>query len=145
LIRDFKVDQTMQTFGSIRVGAPPAGPAHSVTIASTDSSLVIAATDDAGLLLSRDTGKTWKRLSTPAQAAHATFDPTNTDVMYGAFFKNGIMKSTDGGKHWITISKGILNNSEMIEVAVSPVNPNDIYAIGSVGYNGCVLRLARCR
>jgi photosystem II stability/assembly factor-like uncharacterized protein len=136
LIRDFKVDQTMQTFGSIHVGAPAAGPAHSVTIANTDSSLVIAATDDAGLLLSRDAGKTWKRLSTPAQAAHATFDPTNADVMYGAFFKNGIMKSTDGGKRWTKISKGILTNSEMIEVAVSPANPNDIYAIGSVGYNG---------
>ncbi len=136
LIRDFKVDQTLQTFGSIHVGAPAAGPAHSVTIASTDSSLVIAATDDAGLLLSRDGGKTWKRLSTPEQAAHATFDPTNTDVIYGAFFKNGIMKSTDGGKRWTRISKGILNNSEMIEVAVSPANPNEIYAIGSVGYNG---------
>ena len=136
LIRDFKVDQTMQTFGSIHVGAPAAGPAHSVTIASTDSSLVVAATADAGLLLSRDAGKTWKRLSTPAMAAHATFDPTNPDVMYGAFFKNGIMKSTDGGKRWTKISKGILNNSEMIEVAVSPANPNDVYAIGSVGYNG---------
>lgn len=136
LIRDFKVDQTMQTFGSIHVGAPAAGPAHSVTIASTDSSLVVAATADAGILLSRDAGKTWKRLSTPAMAAHATFDPTNTEVMYGAFFKNGIMKSTDGGKRWTKISKGILNNSEMLEVAVSPANPNEVYAIGAVGYNG---------
>ena len=136
LIRDFKVDQTMQTFGSIHVGAPTARPMHSVTIASTDSSLVVAATDDAGLLLSRDAGKTWKRLSTPAKAAHATFDPANANVMYSAFFKNGLMKSTDGGKRWTKISKGILNNSEMLEVAVSPANSNDVYAIGAVDWNG---------
>ncbi|MBL9144644.1 MAG: hypothetical protein JNM99_13270 [Verrucomicrobiaceae bacterium] len=136
LIRDFKSDATMQTFGSIHVGTPQAGPAHSVTVASTNSSLVVAATDDAGLILSRDAGKTWKRLNTPAKAAHATFDPGNTDVMYGAFFKNGLMKSTDGGKRWTKISKGILNNSEMLEVAVSPSNPNDVYAIGAVDWNG---------
>ena len=136
LIRDFKADQTMQTFGSIHVGTPTAGPVHSVTIASTDPSLVVAATDDAGLLLSRDAGKTWKRLSTPAKAAHATFDPANADVMYGAFFKNGLMKSTDGGNRWTKIAKGILNNSEMLEVAVSPANSNDVYSIGAVDWNG---------
>lgn len=136
LIRDFKKDQTMQTFGSIRAGAPPGGPVHSVAIASTDSSLVVAATEDTGLLLSRDAGRTWKHLPTPAKAAHATFDPANTDVMYGAFFKNGLMKSTDGGKHWAKISKGIVNNSEMLEVVVSPANPNDVHAIGAVDWNG---------
>ncbi|MBB5035369.1 WD40/YVTN/BNR-like repeat-containing protein [Prosthecobacter vanneervenii] len=135
-IRDFKADQTMQTFGSVRAGAPPAGPVHSVAIASTDSSLVVAATDDSGLLLSHDAGRTWKHLPTPSKAAHATFDPANADVMYGAFFKNGLMKSTDGGKHWTKISKGILNNSEMLEMAVSPANPNDVHAIGAVDWNG---------
>ena len=136
IIRDFKADQTMQTFGSIRAGDPPGGPVHSVTISSTDSSLVVAATEDTGLLLSRDAGKTWKRLPTPAKAAHATFDPGNNEVMYGAFFKTGLMKSTDGGKHWTKISKGILNNSEMLEVAVSPANANDVHAIGAVDWNG---------
>jgi photosystem II stability/assembly factor-like uncharacterized protein len=140
VIRDFKVDQTLQTFGSIHVGPPTAGPAHSVTIASTDSSLVVAATHDSGLLLSRDAGKTWKRLPTPAKAAHATFHPTNTDVMYGAFFKSGIMKSTDGGRSWTKMTKGILKNSEMLEVAVNPADSNQVYAIGAVDWNGSFYR-----
>lgn len=136
LITDFKSTSALQKFGSVHLGPQPAGAVHSVAIAGTDSSLVVAATADAGLLLSRDAGKSWKRLNTPARAAFATFDPSNTEVMYGAFFKSGLMKSTNGGKHWTRISEGLLNNSEMLEVVVSPTNPNDVFAIGAVDWNG---------
>jgi photosystem II stability/assembly factor-like uncharacterized protein len=126
----------MQTFGNLHLGAPPAGAAHSVSVSLSNPACVVAATDDAGLLLSHDAGKTWKRLTTPAKAAHATFDPNNADVMYGAFFKNGVMKSIDGGKHWQKATKGIPTNADVLEVAVSPANANDLYAIGGVDWNG---------
>lgn len=136
LITDFGSTDGFQTFGSIHLGAPPAGPVHSVTIADKDPSLVIAATADAGLLLSRDAGKSWKRLNTPARAAFATFDPSDVEVIYGAFFKSGLMKSTDGGKRWKRISEGLVNQSEMLEVVVSPADPKKVYAIGAVDWNG---------
>lgn len=136
LIRDFKADASMQTFGNIHIGPAASGPIYSVAVSASDPSRVVAATHDSGLLLSRDAGRTWKPLATPAQAAHATFDPSNSDVLVGAFFKKGVMRSNDGGKRWTRISKGIATNSEMLEVALSPANPNDLYAIGAVDWNG---------
>ncbi len=136
LITDFQSTAEMQKFGSVHFGAPPAGAVYSVVISGSDSSRIIAATEDSGLLLSSDAGRTWKRLNTPVKAAHATFDPTNDEVLYGAFFNNGVMKSTDGGKHWTKSAKGILNNSEMLEVVVNPANSQDVYAIGAVDWNG---------
>lgn len=135
-IRDFKADASAQTFGNIHLGAPPSGTVYSVAVSTANPSGVIVATHDSGLVLSRDAGRTWRSLATPAQAASATFDPANPEVIYGAFFKNGVMKSTDGGKKWSKISRGIPTNNEILEVAVSPANPNDICAIGAVGYNG---------
>ncbi|MCX6839145.1 MAG: hypothetical protein NTX35_15240 [Verrucomicrobia bacterium] len=134
--RDFVQDQAAQTFGNIHLGAPPSGTIYSVTVSAVNPSHVIAATQDSGLVLSRNAGRTWTRLATPARAASATFDPANPDLIYGAFFKNGVMKSTDGGKRWDKLSKDISGNVEVIEVAVSPGNPSDLYAIGSVDYNG---------
>lgn len=140
LIRDFQQDPVMQTFGNIRLGPAPSGPVCSVAVAPTDSSHVVAATQDSGLLLSRNAGHTWTRLPTPATAAHATFDPANPRTLFGAFFKNGVMRSDDDGKHWIKISKGIDPNSEILEVAVSPVDSNALWAIGAVGWNGACYR-----
>lgn len=135
-IRDFKADVSAQTFGNIKFGAPPSGTIYSVTVSAAKPSHVIAATHDSGLVLSRDSGHTWTSLTTPARAASATFDPANPDVLYGAFFKDGVMKSTDGGKSWSKPSKDIGDKVDVLEVAVSPANPSDLYAIGAVDWNG---------
>lgn len=134
--RDFGQDKSMQTFGNIHLGPPASGTIYSVAIASANPKWIVAATHDSGLVLSRDAGRTWKPLATPACAASATFDPADPNVMYGAFFKKGILKSTDGGKRWTVLSKTFAGNSEMLEVAVSPANSKDLYAIGSVDWNG---------
>lgn len=134
--RDLGQDPSMQTFGNLHVGPPLAGPIHSVAVAAANPSRVIAATEDSGLVLSLDAGRTWKTLATPRQAACATFDPANADVIYGAFFTNGIMKSDDGGKTWSRCSRGISSKQAILEVAVSPANPREISAIGSESWSG---------
>ncbi len=136
VIRDFKTDRTLQFFGNIRLGAAPAGTAYAVNISPKNPSLVLAGTHSDGLLLSRDAGGTWTRVATPPQAGSAGLDPTDANVIYGAFFKDGIQKSTDGGKTWAPSSEGIEKGFEIIEVVVSPTNPLEVYAIGSISWSG---------
>ncbi len=134
--RNFVKDQSLQTFGNIHIGAPLSGTVYSVAVADADHSRVIAATHDSGLVLSLNAGRSWKRLSTPQKAASAVFDPSDPNVIYGAFFENGILKSSDAGKTWIKLSKQLSSKCKIRDVAVSPVNPLDLYAIGSEDWNG---------
>jgi len=134
--RDFGRDPSAQVFGSLHLGPPPGGVVFSVAVAAADPRRVIAATEDAGLVLSTDAGRTWKALATPKKAAHATFDPSDAQVIYGAFFADGIRKSVDGGRTWHNVSTGLTAKCSIAEVAVSPGNSQDLYAIGSVDWNG---------
>ncbi|RYD36681.1 MAG: hypothetical protein EOP87_05000 [Verrucomicrobiaceae bacterium] len=135
-IRDFKTDKTLQFFGNIKLGPVAAGTVYAVNVSSKNPSLVLAGTQNDGLLLSKDAGKTWNRVGTPPQAGSSAFDPTNPGIIYGAFHKDGIHKSTDGGKTWTPSSEGIEKGFEIMEVVVSPTNPLDVYAIGSISWNG---------
>jgi len=113
---------------------PAAGPVHAVAVAAKKPALVVAATDESGLVLSEDAGKTWRELDTPKKASSAVFAETDPNVMYGSFYKDGIWKSTDGGKTWKRSSEGITPDATLREVAVSPVEPLDVYAVGSSVY-----------
>ncbi len=130
-LRDFIKDKNMQTYGNVRVGAAAKGGIHAVAVAAKKPSLVVAATDDSGLVLSEDAGKTWRELATPKQASSAVFAETDPSIMYGSFNKDGIWKSTDTGKTWTRISEGLGPDASIREVAVSPVNPLDVHAVGS--------------
>lgn len=135
-IRDFKTDQKLQAFGNIKLGAASGGTVYAVNVSSKNPSMVLAGTQDDGLLLSKDAGRTWNRVGAPPKAGSSAFDPTNPDIIYGAFFKDGILKSIDGGKTWAPSSEGIEKGFEILEVIVSPTNPQDVYAIGRVSWNG---------
>lgn len=135
-IRDFKTDKTLQFFGNIKMGAAAAGTVYAVNVSPKDPSLVLAGTQNDGLLLSRDAGKSWNRVAGPPKAGSAGLDPSNADVIYGAFYKDGIQKSIDGGKTWIPSSEGIEKGFSIIEVVVSPTNPLEVYAIGNISWNG---------
>jgi photosystem II stability/assembly factor-like uncharacterized protein len=135
--REFTQDKNLQFFGNIRLGPPATGPIHSVIISSQNPSQVIAATSEAGLVLSQDGGKTWKELETPKKASCAAFDPNDENVIYGSFFAEGIWKSKDKGKTWTNISQGFGKN-EILEVVLAPGSSQDLYAIGNVSWSGVV-------
>ncbi|MET0263078.1 MAG: hypothetical protein ABW223_09290, partial [Rariglobus sp.] len=139
-VRDFTTDKNVQSYGNVRVGSPAGGAANgavsSVVVSTSNPSKVLAATSDTGLLLSDDKGETWRPLPTPKKAMHAAFDPKNVSVIYGAFSTDGVHKSTDGGASWTKISKGLSAKFSAREVAVNPVNTNEVYLIGSDGWNG---------
>jgi photosystem II stability/assembly factor-like uncharacterized protein len=79
-------------------------------------------------------------LSAPKSAKNAVFDPNDANIIYGAFYGEGVHKSVDGGKTWTPINDGIAKTVSIIEVAVSPGNSNDLVCIGSSypSWNGYV-------
>ncbi len=135
-VKDFSTSKAVQSYGNIRIGNLASGSVYSVAVAAKQPSLVLAATNEAGLVLSEDGGQTWSELNTPKKAACATFDPADPNVIYGAFFTDGIQKSTDKGKTWTKLSAGLAKDFSVKEVVVSPANSLDVYAIGAVGWGG---------
>ncbi|MFZ2875412.1 MAG: hypothetical protein WAZ94_13145 [Phycisphaerales bacterium] len=100
-----------------------------------------------GLYRTADGGKTWERVlhvddDTGVSEVH--LDPRNPDVMYASSYQrrrhvwtlinggpgSGVHKSTDGGKTWRAIDKGLPGGDRgRIGLAVSPANPDVLYAI----------------
>jgi photosystem II stability/assembly factor-like uncharacterized protein len=102
-----------------------------------------------GLFRTKDGGRNWERIlfkSSKAGAVDLSMDPSNPNVLYAAIWEarrtpyslesggpdSGLWKSSDGGDTWTDIShapglpKGVLGR---IGVAVSPANPDRVYAI----------------
>ena len=108
---------------------------------------VWSAGGERGVYKSTDGGETWKRtleISEHTGIAEIQIDPSNPNTLYasahqrrrrewtyiGGGPESGLWKSTDGGETWKEINNG-LPKGEMgrIGIAVSPVDPNYVYAI----------------
>jgi len=102
-----------------------------------------------GVFKTTDGGQTWSKVlykGPKAGAVDIEIDPTNPRVLYASLWEayrtpwkmvsggpgSGLYKSTDGGETWTNIStrpgmpKGVLGK---IGVAVSPVNPDRVWAM----------------
>jgi len=102
---------------------------------------------DRGLYKSTDGGATWKAILTISEntgVSEVHFDPRNPDVLYASAYQrrrhvftliNGgpesaIYKSTDAGATWRKVESGLPGvDKGRIGLAVSPANPDVIYAI----------------
>ncbi|MCX7044629.1 MAG: hypothetical protein NTX50_03950 [Candidatus Sumerlaeota bacterium] len=136
VVREFSKDKSIQIYSNARVGALQGGAVYSVAVAQKEPSLVIAATDDAGLVISRDAGQTWSAAATPKKASSIAVAPSDPNILYATFFKDGLWKSSDKGQTWQNLTQGFPKDCSLHEVAVSPANPLDVYVIGAAGWNG---------
>ncbi|MFN5031309.1 MAG: WD40/YVTN/BNR-like repeat-containing protein, partial [Flavobacteriia bacterium] len=100
-----------------------------------------------GVYKSTDGGKTWNRtlfISEETGVSEIAIDPENSNILYasahqrrrhewtyiGGGPESAIYKSTDGGTTWREINAGLPKNQMgRIGLAVSPVDPNYVYAI----------------
>lgn len=100
-----------------------------------------------GIYRSRDGGKTWslvlKGVNATSGAADLSMDPSNPRILYAAFWDHqrlpwyvrsggegsGLWKSTDGGDTWTRLTQGLPALMGNLGVAVSPANPDRVFAI----------------
>jgi len=102
---------------------------------------------DRGLYKTTDGGKTWQAIKTISEntgASDMVMDPRDPDVLYVSFHQrrrhvftkidggpeSAIYKTTDGGKTWKKLTSGLPGGDVgAIGLAISPVNPDVVYAI----------------
>lgn len=101
---------------------------------------------DRGIFKSEDGGKTWTHvlyINNTTGAADLSIDPSNPRILYAGMWDHqrspwlirsggrgsGIFKSTDGGSNWKKLNTGLPEEMGKVGVAVSPANPNLVYAI----------------
>jgi photosystem II stability/assembly factor-like uncharacterized protein len=104
-------------------------------------------TADRGIYRSTDGGRSWSLVLTGINpttgASDLSMDPSNPRILYAAFWDHqrlpwqvrsggpgsGIWKSTDGGDSWTRLTEGLPKLMGKIGVAVSPANPERVFAI----------------
>jgi photosystem II stability/assembly factor-like uncharacterized protein len=102
---------------------------------------------DRGLYKTTDAGKTWKAVLTVSENTgvnDVVIDPRNPDVLYAAAYQrrrhvwtlidggpeSALYKSTDAGATWRKVESGLPKEDiGRIGLAVSPANPDVVYAI----------------
>jgi photosystem II stability/assembly factor-like uncharacterized protein len=91
-----------------------------------DANVVVAATST-GIYRTIDGGDSWTRVSSRVDIEDLRMTPGNFNVQYATQFGIGVIKSIDGGITWNLSNTG-MNPSGRIEIAISPVNTNRIFA-----------------
>ncbi len=82
------------------------------------------------IMKSVDGGATWYNVftvETGGAVEQLIADPDNFNIIYAAQNGVGVLKSIDAGETWEISSSGMSPDGR-IEIAVSPVNPNKVYA-----------------
>ena len=111
-------------------------------------------TSDRGIYRTTDGGRTWTQLlkgeNAFSGASDLSMDATNPRILYAAMWDHqrtpwkvrsggagsGIWKSVDGGDTWKRAQEGLPALVGKIGVAVSPANPDRVYAIGEAENGG---------
>ena len=139
---DLSTAKSVPAYGNLRTGDPVGGPIYGMAVSPKEPNVVAAASADEGLLMSTDAGQTWHVTGPMRQVASVAFTAADPNVIYAACMKERVWKSTDKGATWTRASKGITANMEVRDLVVSPVNPNDVFAIGSANWGGRFFRSA---
>lgn len=133
IVQDLPKNPAPGVYGNAMVGEakPKLLPVHSVAVSAKEPSVVLAATE-AGVIMSENAGERWRLLDLPGKAYGVAVADTDPNIMFACFDKEGIWKSADRGRTWAKSSPGDSADKTMREVVISPVNPQDVFAIAIV-------------
>ncbi len=98
---------------------------------------VLLVTTNIGIFRTNDAGLSWT-LTQSGQTRDIEFQPGNSNIVY-ATSDNAFYRSTDNGITWTTITAGLpaSTNINRLVIAVTPANPNYVYAMaGSAASSG---------
>lgn len=133
---DFYSSKAIQTYGNIRMLGTAAGTIYSVAQSPHDANFVIAATQEEGLVASRDGGSNWKRLEGPNRTTSVSFSAADPALIFASFAGDGVYKSTDAGATWTKASPAMEGVSRITEVVTHPRDAKKVYAIGAKDWSG---------
>ena len=103
---------------------------------STDPKLLLAGSLS-GVYRSQDDGATWVRI-TPENHADlhnfdsVAFDPKDNNIIYAGTYHLP-WKTTNGGKDWFPIVKGMIDDSDVMSIIVDPANSDNVHATACSG------------
>jgi len=96
--------------------------AHVVVIDPNHSERVYGGTTE-GLFISRDSGKTWNRVTSPDLTVNAIqVDPADSDIVLIGTELHGVLRSNDGGRTWTESNTGFVSRS-IARVMSDPEKP----------------------
>jgi len=114
---------------------PNGGIVESFAVDPTSPFTIYAGTDGGGVFKSVDGGGSWSALPAGIPTVSGTIitglvvDPATPSNVYASLtlgIDGGILRSTDGGAHWIFTDVGAL-----FGIAIDPLTPTTLYATGS--------------
>lgn len=97
----------------------------------SEQNILIAGALD-GIFRSNDFGKTWERITPLGDSElrnvdSLAIDPQDAEIVYAGTFHLP-WKTIDGGKHWIPIQGGMIDDSDVLSLEVNPSQPQQIFA-----------------
>ncbi|HEX4231055.1 MAG TPA: YCF48-related protein [Bryobacteraceae bacterium] len=105
--------------------------------ASASDPEIFAAGTLKGVMLSKDSGKTWSRISDPANlemqgVTAVAIDPKDPNIIY-AGTTHLPWRTSDGGKTWSSIHSGMIDDSDVFSIYIDPNTPKDVFASACSG------------
>ncbi|MBL7998345.1 MAG: T9SS type A sorting domain-containing protein [Candidatus Kapabacteria bacterium] len=106
-----------------------------ILINPNNPSIMLAAASN-GIWRSTTGGNTWTSVQ-GGNIADIEFKPNDPNIVYASSKGSSIFKSTNGGATWAAMTNGFNPSSSIrIELAVTPANPDYVYALVARGDRG---------
>ncbi len=102
----------------------------------TDPKLLLAGSLT-GVYRSKDEGTSWEKITPDNHSDLKNFDSVAFDVKDNNTLYAGTYhlpwKTTDGGKNWFPVVKGMIDDSDVMSIIVDPANPDNVHATACSG------------
>jgi photosystem II stability/assembly factor-like uncharacterized protein len=105
-----------------------------IAIDPANENILVVATAD-GIFRTANGGATWNQVSSRLSIEDLRATPGNFNIQYATQNGVGVIKSTNGGVTWALSNSG-MSPSGRIEIAISPVNTNRIFASAQGALSG---------
>ena len=102
---------------------------HAMTQSTFDPNIILIGGID-GVWISNDSGNNFKKIESstmPINVDSVVIDPRNTSTIYAGTWWRAY-KTTDSGKNWRLIVKGMIDDSDVFAVTIDDKNPEHIVA-----------------
>jgi hypothetical protein len=93
-----------------------------IMVAIQNAILVLDSSDDFKGVSKENGSQSLKSDLQRAKPPCVAFDPQNPDRAYWGTFDNGLWKTDDRGQTWSNTGKDAISSSQIMSVAVSPLN-----------------------